>query len=140
MRTRRKSRRVVHGSRVFGQLLLPLRFLRRVDRVTQILACFEANVFRRGDGDLLVGARIAAFACFALAHGETAEAWNGAALAALACFADVADERIERGRSLLFRNASLLSDRVDDVTLTCHTSNPPVRVAKKCGRFLRFST
>ena len=57
--------------------------LRRVDGVAQILAGLETDVLRGGDGDLLVGAGVAAFARFALAHCEAAESGNGAALAAL---------------------------------------------------------
>ena len=49
-----------------------------------------------------------------------------ATLAALARLGDVADERVERRRRFFLRNARLLGDRVDDVTLSCHKQIPPL--------------
>src|ERR1043165_392807 len=108
-------------------LLLALRSpLRRVYRVLEVLAGLEADVLRRRNRDLLVRAGVAAFARLALRDREAAEAGDRAALSALARLRDVADERVERGRRFLFRDAGLLGDLVDDVTLSCHKRLPPV--------------
>src|SRR5437879_13368914 len=89
-------------------------------RLLEVLAGLEADVLRRRDGDLFVGAGVAAFARFALRDREAAEAGDRAALAALTRIRDVADERVECGRRFFFRDAGLLGDLVDDVTLSCH--------------------
>src|SRR5437868_15549547 len=118
-----------------GLLLAFPSALGRVHRFLEVLAGLEANVLRRRNGDLLVGAGVAAFAGLALRDREAAEAGDRAALAALARLRDVADERVERGRRFLFRDAGLLGDLVDDVTLSCHKRLPPVfaKTLDLCG-------
>src|SRR5947209_5936889 len=89
------------GAGRVARLLAALgRLLGRVDDVAQILARLEADILRRRDGDLLVGAGVAAFARFALAHGKTSQTGDCATFAALTRVGDVADECIERRRGL----------------------------------------
>ena len=93
--------------------------LRRVDGLAKVLAGLEADVLRSGDLNLFIGAGIAAFSRLALADREAAQPGNGATLSTLARLRDVADEGIKRRRGFFLRNAGLLGDRIDDVTLSC---------------------
>src|SRR5438105_2490421 len=83
-KTLRKAGASGHGGKVCDGLLLALRSpLRRVHGILEVFAGLEADVLRRRNRDLLVGAGVAAFAGLALRDREAAEAGDRATLAAL---------------------------------------------------------
>ena len=77
-------------------------------------AGFEPGVLRRGDLDLFAGGGVTAFAGFALAHREGAEADQAHFVAFFESLFDAADRRFERGCRSHLRQAGFRRDVFDE--------------------------